>query len=546
MLRPCEIVRRKTSLAVVGCAVFCLAAIASAQNACPKDEVFGGYSWLFPNGWGDLDYKINNIPNAFDASNTFYIPKAHNFGLLADGSGHFRGGTTPPNLENGSNNSTGVGYVLGGLQYKYHTSSLSPFLRGYLGAASISPDCCHGNQWSFAGGGGGGLDLSVKPRFSIRLIQADYIYSSYSHVFPSTHSTTWNSVRLAAGVVFNFGNYCAQQPVSCSASASPAEVNAGEPVRLSTTGSNFDPKHTLTYGWSTSGGKLSSATTQSTEIDTTGLAPGSYTASSTITDPKLKKMNTASCPAVFVVKTPPPALPPVVSCSVEPAMIDPGQSATVAMNATSPDRHPMTYGWTSTGGQVSGTGTTATVTAGKNDAGSTITVTGTATDDRSLSANCTVQVSVPKPPEPCVKILDWGECTFEKDPGRPSRVDNDCKDVLDKLALQIQGAPNGKLVIVGYFDQAEAKTPNLAAQRSANVAYYLTTDSSNTIDAGRLEAHQGGARSKTTHFYFVPEGKLCADQPDLGSPVDTAKVRGHSRKLPPHAKKAATATPAAQ
>ena len=48
-----------------------------AQNACrPKDEIFGGYAFLAPNGWGDLDYKINIIPNAFDASNTYYLPKA--------------------------------------------------------------------------------------------------------------------------------------------------------------------------------------------------------------------------------------------------------------------------------------------------------------------------------------------------------------------------------------------------------------------------------------------------------------------------------------
>jgi hypothetical protein len=44
-----------------------------AQNACPKDEIFGGYAALIPNGWADLFYKVNTIPNAFDASNTFYL-----------------------------------------------------------------------------------------------------------------------------------------------------------------------------------------------------------------------------------------------------------------------------------------------------------------------------------------------------------------------------------------------------------------------------------------------------------------------------------------
>jgi hypothetical protein len=91
----------------------CLGNFAVAQNACrPEDEIFGGYAFLVPNGWGDLNYKINNIPNAFDVSNTYYFRNIPNLGLLVDGSGHFRGGTTPPNLDNGSDNSTGVGYAL--------------------------------------------------------------------------------------------------------------------------------------------------------------------------------------------------------------------------------------------------------------------------------------------------------------------------------------------------------------------------------------------------------------------------------------------------
>ena len=140
--------RRSVSMAVVlGCAITCLGTFCSAQNACrPQDEIFGGYAFLAPNGWGDLDYKVNNIPNAFDASNTYYFRNTPNLGIVIDGSGHFRGGTTPPNLANGSDDSTGVGYALGGLQYKYHTNRLSPFVRGFVGAANLSPDCCGGRS----------------------------------------------------------------------------------------------------------------------------------------------------------------------------------------------------------------------------------------------------------------------------------------------------------------------------------------------------------------------------------------------------------------
>ena len=66
--------RIAVALIAMSCALGCLGTTAFAQNACrPEDEIFGGYAFLFPNGWGDLDYKINNIPNAFDASNTYYL-----------------------------------------------------------------------------------------------------------------------------------------------------------------------------------------------------------------------------------------------------------------------------------------------------------------------------------------------------------------------------------------------------------------------------------------------------------------------------------------
>jgi len=527
--------RRSTvALIALSCAVCCLGSIALAQNSCrPEDEIFGGYAFLVPNGWGDLDYKINTIPNAFDASNTYYLRGAPNLGLLIDGSGHFLGGTTPPNLANGSNNTTAVGYALGGLQYKYHTNTLSPFLRGFIGGANVSPDCCGGTQWNLAAGGGGGLDLSVKPRFSIRLAQVDYIYTNYNHIFPSTHPTQWNSVRVAAGIVFNLGNDCTQ-PLSCTASATPAEVMAGEPVKLTTSGTNFNPKHTPTYGWTAHAGKLSSATTQTTEIDTTGMAAGNHSVNATITDPKVKKMNSATCSASFIVKQP---LPPVVSCAVRPSTIAVGESATVTLTAASPDQRPLTYSWSATGGQLSSSGTSATLTATDADVGNTITITGTASDGLTppQSSSCTVVAKQPVAAGgKCVIIADWGECTFEKDRKRPARVDNDCKDTLDKLSLRLQQMPNGRLDIVGYTDEKEVVSQKtLGAQRSVNVKYYLTTDGPNKVDAARIQPRQGGTEEgKATHFYFVAEGRLCDGQLEQGTLVEETLVHGKSRMAP--------------
>ena len=83
-----------------------LAAQASAQTDIqPKDEIFAGYSWLHPNGYGDLGYKVPDITHGFDLSNTYYLPSVHNLGVLIDGSGHFGSGSSQGN---------GVGYILGG------------------------------------------------------------------------------------------------------------------------------------------------------------------------------------------------------------------------------------------------------------------------------------------------------------------------------------------------------------------------------------------------------------------------------------------------
>jgi hypothetical protein len=203
------------------------------------------------------------------------------------------------------------------------------------------------------------------------------------------------------------------------------------------------------------------------------------------------------------------------------------------MTATDPQGWPLTYSWTATGGQVSGSATSATVTATNADAGNTITVTGTATDARAnLSASCTASVNAPAVVK-CTTIADWGECTFEKNPKKPWRVDNDCKDTLDKLSLRLQQMPNGKLDIVGYTDESESvDVQTLGAQRSVNVKYYLVTDGPNKADASRVTPRQGGTKGKATHFYFVPEGNLCGGQLEEGTVVDETAVQGQSRMAP--------------
>jgi hypothetical protein len=397
-----------------------------------------------------------------------------------------------------------------------------------------------------AGGGGSNLDYQVGGLLTIqpKPLLGFLVGWAYLDVDRRGSKDFIYDVAMSGPVIglnFTFGG-TPPIPPSASCSAQPTEVWSGDPVRVSATGANFNPKHTLTYGWTQNGGKLSSTNTQTATVDTEGMSPGSYSAVATITDPREKKNNSATCTANFSIKQP---QPPVVSCSANPTTIAIGQPSTITMTATDPQGWPMTYSWSTSGGQLSGSGTSATVTAANADAGNTITVTGTATTTRSgLSSSCTAQVNVP-PVVKCVNIEDWGECTFEKNPKKPWRVDNDCKDTLDRLSLRLQQMPNGKLDIVGYTNEKESVSEQtLGAQRSVNIKYYLTTDGPNKADASRIQPRAGGTKGQVTRFYFVPEGTLCGGQLEEGTVVDESRVQPQSRTALAPQKRTKRAAPA--
>ena len=390
-----------------------------------------------------------------------------------------------------------------------------------------------------AGGGGAALDYQVQGFFNYqpkpllgffvgwRYLDINYTSQNRSFVYELAQTGP------LIGLNFQFGGK-PPVPPSATCSVSPTEIWSGDPVTATIATQNFNPKHTITYNWSSTGAKVSGQGTTA-NVDTTGLAPGSYTVTGTATDAKEKKNNVATCNASFTVKQP---QPPEVSCSANPTTIAINEPSTVTMTATDPQGWPLTYSWTNTGGQMSGSGTSVTVTATNADAGNTITVTGTATDARAnLSASCTASVNVPAV-KSCVSIEDWGECTFEKNPKKPWRVDNDCKDTLDKLALRVQQMPNGKLNIVGYTDQEESVSEQtMGSQRSVNVKYYLTTDGPTKVDGSRVQPRTGGTKGKATHFYFVPEGNLCGEQLEEGTVVDETQVQPQSRNTPAPKKK---------
>jgi hypothetical protein len=140
--------------------------LVNAQS--PKVELFAGYT--------NVNSEFSPGLNGFTTSVNGSVTK--NVGVVADFSVVSRNGST--------------GYLaLFGPRYSFRTSSkVTPFVHALFGA--IGPDA------AFAMNFGGGIDVKLSKRFSLRAIQADFI-----QLRNGANST--NTARISTGIVFNFG-----------------------------------------------------------------------------------------------------------------------------------------------------------------------------------------------------------------------------------------------------------------------------------------------------------------------------------------------------
>jgi outer membrane protein OmpA-like peptidoglycan-associated protein len=238
------------------------------------------------------------------------------------------------------------------------------------------------------------MRMHMKGRFYFRERVGIYSYRNPNEVSPSHHV----SAVADFGVIYVFGRGPAAQRVSVSCTINPGEVMVGEPVYATADASNFNPKHTLRYDWSSTGGKITGRD-NTANIDTNGVAGGSYTVMARISDPQMKQGGDARCMVDFSVKEP-PKHPPVVSCSANPATVQTGTSSTISCPCTSPDNVPVTVGgWTASGGSVSGKGSTAALDTSGASTGP-ITVSATCSDTRGLNTQAAAEVAVVNPPPP--------------------------------------------------------------------------------------------------------------------------------------------------
>jgi hypothetical protein len=386
---------------------------------------------------------------------------------------------------------------------------------------------------SFAVQAGGGLNVLLTKHFGLRLVEADYIRTA----FPNGYDNTQTGVRLAFGATYHIGSaVAAPLPVTLACSATPASIFPGDPVTVTATAGNLDPRLTPIYNWSGSGvtGNGVMAT-----VATAALAPGSYTVKCGVKEAKagkqeLKPWESAEASAIFSVKA---FEPPTIGCSASPDKIKPGESSTITASGVSPQNRPLTYNYSAASGTISGTGTTATFSSAGAPTGSTAIVCNVS-DDKGQTATTSTSVTILAPyvaPVPHTQALC--SISFSKDTKRPTRIDNEAKACLDEVALNLQNQPDAKAVVVGEATVDElaskkrgkhAKAENIAAERTVNTKDYLVTEKG--IDASRVSVRTGSIDGQAALNYLVPSGADFNSDVAGTKPVDEAAVKPQPRK----------------
>jgi hypothetical protein len=502
----------------------------SSEPSASRIDVFTGYSYLAPHG-------SVTVPGGSSIGVTGPVSYSSiDYGAIGSGTYFFNryvGGQIEASFHPDGRND-GATVTSAGLVFRYPWEEITPWVHGEAGAVRLGGPVHEPYTWGPALTVGGGMDYDL-PFFDhhigLRLFQADF---EYFHVnfgpqppFPTGGRANLKVARLSTGLLFHYGSITPPPPVTYTCTASPDSVYPGDPVTITGTATNLNPKKTATYSWTGTGGVNVKGDTATATVDTATLSPGSYTVTGHVSEGQ-KPGQFADCTANITVKQ---FEPPTISCSANPTTVQPGGTSTITCQGVSPQNRPLTYNYSASAGQISGTGNTATLNTAGAPTGP-ITVTGTVQDDKgqTASATTTVNVEAPPPPPPAPKTKQLCSITFDRDKRRPARVDNEAKACLDDVALNLQQQADATAVLVGEAAPDERHADTLAAQRAVNTKDYLVKEKG--IDASRISVRTGTQGNKEVENYLVPAGANFDNDVQGTTPVDESKVKVQARTAP--------------
>ena len=508
---------------------FCAAQATPAGSSAPipsKVDLYLGYGYMNPINSDIYGQDYTPIYGGLVTSVTGYFN--HWFGIQGEYSKFFN---SPDYC---------FSTVQGGPAFRHQMGRLVPFAHVIGGAAQVGPSYDHAGltcSWGWAVDAGIGVDYvlpapALHNHLAIRPVEADFQFTdvNFGPQAPRTFTGGVGQItayRLSAGLVYRFGENTPPEPASFGCEAQPVTVFPGDPITVTGAVMNLEQNKKLvpTYTWTTTGGRLSQAAGGAT-IATAGLAAGDYTINGRVSEGSEPNQH-AECTASFRVTA---YEPPTVACSVSPTTIQPGGFATITASGRSPQNRQLNYSYGASAGQITGTGTTATLATADVPPGS-INVTCNVVDDLGKSAAATATLSVIAPPPPPVPpapvARNLCSISFERDRKRPVRVDNEAKGCLDDIALEMNRDPDAVLVVVGKHDATEK--PDAAAERTLNEKQYLTDEKG--VAANRIELRTGETKDRTVDNVLVPQGATW----DTGSTTsfDPKAVTRHGQPYAP-------------
>jgi outer membrane protein OmpA-like peptidoglycan-associated protein len=351
----------------------------------PKFEVAGMFDYVNFNPGGGFK-SFNNLGGS--GSGVWNISRW--VGLTEE-----LGGLSYNRNLNGTSLHGGITTFLGGPRLNLRMfDRFVPFAEFLLGGAHAGSQMTGtSSQTSFALAAGGGVDIVLSNHVAWRFAEIDYLMTNFSGSSVAGDARQDN-LRLGTGIVLRFGlPKAAPPPVNhppvAACSASPTSVFAGSNDTVAVHVNASDPDNDpLTYSYTATGGTVD-GTGPDARWNSANAAPGNYTVTAQVND---GKGGTASC-ATDIKVDPRPNRPPTATLSVERSPILPGEHTGITCNGNDPDGDPLTYSYSASGGQVTGTGANATFDATGLQPG-TYTVKCTVNDGRGGTADASGNVEV--------------------------------------------------------------------------------------------------------------------------------------------------------
>lgn len=290
-------------------------------------------------------------------------------------------------------------------------------------------------------------------------------------------------------------------PVCTGVTADRSEVFVGDTVGLMAQAA-VPTGEPLTYVWSTTGGRVVGSGSN-VQFDTTGLAPGTYTVTAQVDD---GFKHVVDCSVAITVKARPNGCP-TVTLAADKVDVRPGEIVTFTATASglNDGLGPASLTWETTAGSLEGSGSTATLdTTGLRGM---VTVTARA---GALAAGCPDRAVVSLFVKSSTIVDYWlpGPC-FDF-PRNSARVKDECKAILDDLALRLRHGGRIRIVVDGHADTGERS--GIALRRAKSVRDYFVAKRG--VDSNRIIVRSfddtcpfGDApQNRRVEFYFLPDG----------------------------------------